>query len=456
MTDVNATASRRELLLGAAAGTSLLLARPAIGAAPAAKIGRKSFPKGFRWGCATAAHQIEGNNSNSDLWFLENIKPTTFTERSGDACDSYHRYGEDIALLAKLGFNSYRFSIEWSRVEPSRGFFSNAALDYYKRVLATCRAHHIAPAVTFFHSSAPLWFAEAGGWTNPDSPALFARFCDRAARALGADMELAFTINEPQVNQVFRAIPGASGYFRKQDEAEMAMRDAAAKALDAPNFAAIGFPDFARTTPNLVAGHEQGFAAIKAARSDLPVGVTLSVTDFQPGNEDSPYREVRQAAYGEWIESIKRAGDFTGVQSYRMIRIPGKGKALPPMPPIPFVRPGDMVANMSRPEAVANTLEYIHMATGKPVIMSENGLETENDAYRIWFIDRAIASLHAALEKGIPVLGYYHWSLLDNYEWNRGYKPKYGLVAVDRETFMRTPKKSAAHLGKIALANALA
>jgi beta-glucosidase len=445
------TVDRRTLIMGAAAATIALAAEDV----PATTLATKRFPKGFRWGASTAAHQIEGNNVNSDLWFLENIKPTTFTDRSGDACDSYHRYEEDIALLAKIGLNAYRFSIEWARIEPSRGHFSNAMLDYYKRVIATCRKHGVAPAVTYFHGSAPLWFAEAGGWFSPDSPALFARFCDRATRALGAEIDVAFTINEPQVNEVFRAIPGASAYFTKQDAASLAMIAAAAKELNAPDFQTSGHPDFARARPNMIAAHEQGVAAIKAARGDLQVGVTLSVTDFQPGNEDSPYLDVRQRAYGEWIEAIRRAGDFTGVQSYRQVRLPGKGKPLPPLPPIPFVKPGDMQGNLARPEAVANTLEYIHHATGKPVIMSENGLETENDEYRVWFIGEAVKSLHAAMAKGIPVLGYYHWSLLDNYEWNRGYAPKYGLVAVDRETFKRTPKPSAAVMGAIARRNAI-
>jgi beta-glucosidase len=233
------------------------------------------------------------------------------------------------------------------------------------------------------------------------------------------------------------------------------MHQAAAKALNVPEFQSSGHPDFARATPNMIAGHEQAVAAIKAGRSNLPVGVTLSVTDFQPGSDDSPYETVRNIAYGAWIESIKRAGDFTGVQSYRMIRLPGKGKAYPAPPPIPFVKSGDMAGNMSQPSALGNTVTYIHAATGKPVVVSENGLETENDEYRVWYIGEALKSLHAAMAKGVPVLGYYHWSLLDNFEWNRGYKPKYGLVAVDRETFKRTPKPSLHVLGTIAKRNAV-
>jgi beta-glucosidase len=446
----------RRAVIATAAGSALLAASgtgtTALGATKAMV---NAFPKGFHWGCATAAYQIEGNNTASDLWHLENTTPTTFVERSGDTCDSYHRYEEDIALLARLGFNSYRFSIDWSRIEPTRGYFSSAELDYYQRVIACCQKYRVAPAVTFFHGAAPRWFAMAGGWLNPEAPALFARFCSTAAKAMARDMSYAFTINEPQVGAVFRAIPGASAYFTRQDQLSLAAHTAAAKSLNSERFVTTDYPDGEGMTPLLIAGHEQGYAAIKAENSHLPVGVTLSVTDFQPGGEGSPYLEIRRKAYGAWLDTIKRSGDFTGVQSYRLIRIPGTGQALAPLPPLPFTDPGDRVADMQRPEALGNTVEYIHAETNKPIVVSENGIETENDARRVWYIDGAIASLHATIAKGVPVLGYYHWSLLDNFEWTRGYKPRFGLVAVDRTTFKRTPKPSAVHLGAIARRNAI-
>src|SRR3954452_3874314 len=161
---------RRKLLAVGGAGIAVAGLSSATLAAPA----RKNFPRGFLWGASTAAHQIEGNNVNSDLWLMENIEPKTFVDRSGDACDSYHRFEEDIALLKQIGLNSYRFSIEWARIEPTPGQFSNAELDYYKRLIAALRKAGIDPVVTFFHVSAPRWFAEAGGWLNPESPQLFA------------------------------------------------------------------------------------------------------------------------------------------------------------------------------------------------------------------------------------------------------------------------------------------
>jgi beta-glucosidase len=447
--------SRRHFLTGVA-GTAAVAAVVVGAPVFAARESKgKPFPKNFRWGVATAAHQIEGNNINSDFWLLENIKPTTFVERSGDACDSYHRYEEDIALLAQLGFNTYRLSIEWARIEPTQGDFSNAELDYYKRVLACCREHDVEPAVTFLHGTTPLWFAETGGWLNPAAPMLFARYCSTAAKALAGEMGYAFTINEPQVAKTFRSLPGVSKGFAGRDKASLEMHDAAARATGSQRFVTMDYPDIEGMTPQLIAGHEQGYKAIKAERSSLPVGVTLNIIDFQPFGEGSPYQEIRKVAYGDWLDTVQRACDFTGVQVYRSFPIPGPGKPVPPMPsPSPGVGEG-MMGEAAHPEALPNAVEYVYSQTQKPIFVTENGLQTNDDQHRVAYIDAALSGLHGSIAKGVPVMGYLHWSLLDNFEWARGYEPKYGLVAVDRKTFKRTPKPSASHLGAIARRNAL-
>jgi beta-glucosidase len=415
----------------------------------------RSFPNDFAWGAATAGHQIEGNNVNSDYWLLENLQPTFYVERSGDACDSYNRYPEDIGLLAGLGLNTYRFSIEWSRIEPNCGHFSVAELDHYKRVIECCHTYGVAPVVSFNHGSCPVWFAMAGGWLNPDAPSLFARFCGTAAKALADGMRFALTLNEPQLSKVFRSIPGAEAYFTRQDPVARDVHAAAARMTNVERFVTTEYPDLDAMTPQLIAGHQQGFAAIKAERADLPVAVTLSMSDFQPGGEGSPYETVRANAYGEWLAVIKDTGDFTGVQTYRSIRIPGTGADFPALPPMPFTEPGDRLAAIQRPEALRNTVEYTFAETNKPVLVTENGLETNDDARRVWYIDAVLAGLHEAIANGVPVLGYIHWTLLDNFEWSRGYAPKMGLIAVDRADFTRTPKPSARHLGAIAHTNAL-
>ncbi|HEX7853563.1 MAG TPA: family 1 glycosylhydrolase [Sphingobium sp.] len=448
---------RMVLATGAMGAASLLTAGGPLSAAASAATGGKHlvFPKGFRWGASTAGHQVEGNNVNSDLWFMENIQPQTFTERSGDACDSYHRMEEDVALLKQLGLNAYRFSIEWSRIEPSRGHFSLAEIDHYRRFIDMLRKAGIDPVVTFYHVSAPRWFAEAGGWLNPESPELFANYCDKAARALSSGMAYACTINEPQVGLTYRTFASGGEYFKKQDEIQARAHAAAAKLTSSERFVTMNHPDIVGMTPQLIKAHEKAYAAIKAARSNLPTGVTLNLVDFEPGNEGSPYQALREKAYGEWLACAKRAGDFVGVQTYRQIQIPGPGAKLPAQPAMPYVDAGHMEEMIKQPTALRNMVEYVHEQTGKPIFVTENGLETEDDRRRAWYIPQVLTHLHEAIEKGVPVIGYMHWSLMDNFEWLAGFKMKFGLASVDHQSFKRTPKPSSAVLARIARANAI-
>ena len=174
-------------------GASLALAATAAPLPVRASASRSSFPKNFLWGAATSGHQIEGNNINSDAWVLENVKPTVYSEPSGDAANSFELWPQDLDLVKALGFNCYRFSLEWPRIEPEPGHFSLAMLDHYKAIVDGCRKRGLTPFVTFNHYTTPRWFAARGGWTQPDAADLFARFCDRAARHLAAGIGYAAT-----------------------------------------------------------------------------------------------------------------------------------------------------------------------------------------------------------------------------------------------------------------------
>jgi beta-glucosidase len=136
-----------------------------------AESGRLIFPEGFTWGVATAAHQIEGGNVNNDWWAWEHDPDSGTLAPSGDACDSFHRWREDVDLVASMGLSAYRFSLEWSRIEPAEGEFSLAALEHYRRMCAACHGHGIVPVVTFHHFTTPRWLTARGGWEAPDAPA---------------------------------------------------------------------------------------------------------------------------------------------------------------------------------------------------------------------------------------------------------------------------------------------
>ena len=215
------------------------------------------FPDGFLFGASISAHQTEGGNTNSDWWWWEHIAATPCREPSGDACDFYHRYREDIAMLASFGLNTFRFGIEWARIEPAEGEFSRAALAHYRRVLDACHEHGVLPIVTFHHFTIPKWLHDHGGFAYEGFPQLFQRYCDRAAAALGDRIGFACTINEPQGLGSSGWLLGINPPGHDDD------RDGAQRAVD-----------------NLLEAHSLGAAAIRS-RASIPVGVTLAMPHLQ-------------------------------------------------------------------------------------------------------------------------------------------------------------------------------
>lgn len=405
-----------------------------------------SFPGNFLWGVAGAAHQVEGGNVNSDSWVLEHVPGTPFVEPSGDACDHYHRYPQDIARIAALGFNTYRFSIEWARIEPEEGEFSNAALEHYRRMLAACHEHNLTPIVTYHHFTSPRWFAAKGGWEVLANADLFARYCERATRHLGDLIGAGCTLNEPNIGlvlQLMGIMPPDSVF------ASMPARAAAAKAVGSDTFSAfVSACQQAPAHATFLRAHRLAFDAIKSAGGAFPVGVTLALMDHQalPGGEASRDR-VRGAADDPFLESA-RNDDFIGVQTYSRT-LHDAGGVAKPAPDAELTQMGYEFY----PEALEGTIRYAAAYTGRPVLVTENGLGSEDDAKRIEYVSRALNGVANCLRDGIDVRGYCYWSVFDNFEWNMGYRPKFGLIAVDRVTQTRTPKPSAAWLGEIARTN---
>ncbi len=395
----------------------------------------------FLWGTATAAHQIEGNNVNSDFWLAEHVTPTMFHEPSADACDSYHRYGEDIALAARLGFNCHRFGIEWARIEPEPGRFAIAELDHYLRVLDECHKHGLAPMVTYSHWTVPRWFAARGGFERSDSAELFARFAERVTAHLGDGIAYATTFNEANIQRVIALmVPNREAAHR----AISAMYAACAKASGSDRFSMVLFGEPEKIEANMIAAHTQAFAAMKAGPGNFPVGVTISMQEIEGVGEGNRAKEVEDALYGPWLDAA-RSADFVGVQTYTRYRV-GKDGALP----LPADAERTDAGYEYRPEALEATIRHAAATIRRPIIVTESGIATNDDRRRVAFIDTALAGVARCLADGIDVRGYVHWSLLDNFEWVYGYKQHFGLVEVDRVTFKRTPKPSAVHLGKLA------
>ncbi len=410
----------------------------------------RTFPPGFRWGAATSGHQTEGGNTGSDTWFLERVRPTVFREPSGQACNSYQLWREDVGLVAGLGLDAYRFSVEWARVEPAEGEFSAKALAHYRAIVDGCLAAGIAPVLTYNHFTAPHWFARRGGWLDPGAPALFARYCDLVTEHLGDGVAFAVTLNEPNLPRLLSWLPIPDA-VRRLERATLA---AASSAAGVPRYRVgnvVLAEEMDAMADGMVAGHRAARDAIKARRPGLPLGLSLAIVDDQVVGDDTSVRDRKRAeVYGRWLE-LAREDDFVGVQNYERARYDGAG----PVPPPPGAVLNQLGSSDIYPLSLAGAVRYAHAAAGIPVLVTEHGLGHRDDALRAALIEPALAGLLDVIADGVPVLGYLHWSLLDNFEWVFGFDVRFGLHEVDRETFARTPKPSAAVYAAIARAHAV-
>jgi beta-glucosidase len=387
------------------------------------------FPEGFEWGTATAAHQIEGGTWNNDWWEWEHRPGSPVAEPSGDACDSWNRWRDDVGILADLGLDNYRFSIEWSRIEPEPGVWSSAAVDHYLALGHALLDAGIDPVITFHHFTTPRWIADRGGWASGDTAERFGAFCHRASEALAPVLRRACTINEP--NMV-----ATGGYL---------------SGLFPPGVRDAGLRRKANEV--LCSAHRLAVDAIRAGAPGVPVGLTVAMTDYVAvDGGDAMLARIRHRMEDEFLAATT-GDDFLGVQTYSRERI-GPDGAIGPEPGI------ELVATMGYefwPQSLESTLRRAWEVTAGqlPLIVTENGLAATDDTRRIDYVRQALEGVLRCLDDGIDVRGYTYWSLLDNFEWMLGYRPRFGLVEVDRSTFARTVKPSGRWFAEVARANRL-
>ena len=429
-----------------------------------------TFPKGFLLGASTAAHQVEGNNIHSDLWAQEHMKYTSFAEPSGDAVDHYRRYAEDIALLAGAGLNAYRFSIEWARIEPEEGRFDEAEVEHYRDVIRCCRSHGVEPVVTLHHFSSPKWLIEKGGWEAESTIDYFKRYAVYVIERLGSELSYVCTINEANMGLQIAAI--AKRYMMQMQKAAAAAKANAAQQAESSVQMGLNLESilaarkaaaeesrelFGTENPQtfqtqrteagdilIMRAHAAARDAIKAICPELKVGVTMSFHDFQPepGCEDVAVKEWADE-FTHYLPYIEH-DDFLGVQNYTRTRLGPDGQLSMP----------DELTQMGYefyPEALAHVLRAVAKDFHGDLLVTENGIGTADDSRRVEFIRRALAGVQDCIDEGLTVKGYLHWSLLDNFEWQKGFSMTFGLIAVDRANGqVRQPKPSLAFLGSYA------
>ncbi len=395
----------------------------------------RSFPDGFLWGAATAAHQIEGNNTTSDLWPLEYAPGSPFREPSGDACDSLHRWPEDIDIVQDLGLNAYRFSLEWARIEPVKGAVSAAMLAHYRNMIEACLERSITPVVTLNHFTVPLWFAKEGGWRSPEAPSSFAQFVRRVAPILDG-VEWVCTLNEPNIV----AITSALRAHKTSLEMLTSLNDV--PVLPAELLRSV--EDVARAIPRAHQAAQEVLGGLRGISS----GWTVAHLLFE-GIDGAEARAARlNDALVDHFLRVSAPDGFVGIQAYSRYVVGPETDAAR------NVRRTQMGYEF-HPEAIGKALSAAAaIVPAVPIVVTENGIATEHDDERIEYLDGALSALHERIVSGLDIRGYLHWSLLDNYEWG-SYRPKFGLVSVDRTSFERTVKPSARYFGAIARANSI-
>lgn len=375
------------------------------------------FPQGFLWGAATAAHQVEGNNKNSDWWSWEHslrranglkalgLNPSDF--QSGIACDSYNRYEEDFSLAQKLGHNAHRLSIEWARIEPKAGIYDEAELSHYEKVLRAAKFYGLATFVTLHHFTNPKWFSDQGGFTRSENLIFYQNYIELVTKRLGEYVDFWLTFNEPELYATSSYSASLPKYFTLREKWKV--------------------------VNNLIKAHNNAANFIRHYIRK-PVSMAYHLSDWQPiGLLGFFASNIAHYFANEFFISrtIKQC-DFIGVNYYFHHHIGLFGTRS-------RSHSGHKKTDVGfgiHPEGLQRVLLNLKKHN-KPIYVTENGLADSKDEKREKFIVDHLYYLHKAIEQGADVKGYLHWSLIDNFEWGYGFKPRFGLIEIDREDLLR-------------------
>jgi beta-glucosidase len=416
-----------------------------------------NFPPQFIWGSATAGHQVEGNNMNNDFWAEEHAEGSPYKDKSGDAIDHYRLYEKDIALMASLGLKAYRFSIEWSRIEPEKGEYSHSGIEHYRGVLEACHKYGITPVVAMHHFSSPKWLMRLGGWASPEVPELFSQYCEVVFRGLGHLIPYTLTMNEVNLPVMLREVFSSIGFIPPvgiERDAWVApkWRESAAQlcGTTADKYFTFHMISDNKTINILKETHKKAREVIKGISPDTKVGFSMALSDIQSISGGEELAEMKWQSYFGQFQDMIAEDDFFGLQNYTRETYGPEGQVTP--------AEGTELTQMGYvycPEALGNVIRKVKQAVSIPIMITEHGVATANDERRVEFIRRSLEGVQSCLDEGIDIIGYLHWSTFDNFEWNSGYSMQFGLIEVDRTTQERKVKESARYLGRIAQMNAL-
>ncbi len=400
-----------------------------------------NFDDDFLWGVSTSAHQTEGNNTNSDWWKFEAEGKVKNGERSGTACNSYELYRQDIEIAKALNVNAFRFSVEWAKIEPREGEFDQEVLRHYADEVSYMRKNRIEPMVTLHHFTNPLWLAKIGGWSSKKSVAFFLRYVQRVLDIIGDDVRYFITINEPNVYAFF-------GYLQGYWPPEIKDRKKMKKVL-----------------ANMALAHSKAYDLIHSKIPNAKVSVAINTAIFCPKTLspldlimtrivnyqynfaflDSVFHAKARLPVGKITLSNGIKLDFIGLNYYT--------RFLVSFGLTPKISSGDLpkteMGYELYPQGIRDIIKNMWKRYRIPIIITENGVADEEDKIRTKYIMKILESLSISVSEGVKLKGYFHWSLMDNFEWREGFKPRFGLYHTDFKTFKRTLRKSGEFYSKI-------
>jgi len=401
------------------------------------------FPKHFFWGASVASHQVEGGTVNQwSEWELANAKVLAQTAHqqlnwlprwesikaqaedpnnyvSGRGVEHYKRYPEDMDIAKDLHLNAFRFGIEWSRIEPEEGQWNDEAVDHYKQYILALRKRGIEPFLTIWHWTTPVWFHNKGGFKHRENIKYFERFVAKVAAEFSDDITYVITLNEPNVYAVFSY---GTGYWPPQER---------------------NWLNFARVYYNLMLAHKRSYKILKDQKPSLQIGIAAQLANIQakrPHNVFDGLSTKWMRYFWNWwfLRRIRNHQDFVGFNYYFTDYYTGMLQRENP------TLPKNDLGWYMEPEGLYPLLLRVWARFKVPIFVTENGLADARDGHRRWWIEETMVAMEKAISEGVDLRGYFHWSLLDNFEWAFGWWPKFGLVEVDRENGMkRTIRPSA-------------
>ncbi len=429
----------------------------------------KKFPQGFDWCVATAGHQIEGDDTNGDWWDWEQVPGNIERgERSGKACDSYHRTERDLSVLEQLHTTAYRFSIEWSRIEPEQGTLDEEAIEHYRSFIEQLGRRGIRPIITLQHFVMPRWLRKLGGWEWSGTPGAFGKFARLVRERIAPQARDFVTVNEPMVNVL-------GGYYlgNVPPGEKRAMKDVAPVLVGllrahAAAYRALHSGEGGDQVRVGMAHHLRVFSAERALNPldhlvahwmdgawnwALPDALETGVLKVSIPGVIHEVREVPEA---------KGTQDYVGINYYTREKV-NAGVMIRAGTGHPTAADSERVARMYLPanwEVYPQGLEELLLAAhkrynGKPTLITENGVDDAKDVKRPDYLRGHLEAVHRAIEKGVDVRGYCHWSMADNFEWIHGFTPRFGLFETDYNTYELKPRASAALFSRFATENAL-